>query len=72
MASRLKEGDKFRALHPNTMQPEWATIESKHGNDICLVFDDGVTMQKTAHHFRRFLKLAENGLFDKPNYTKGE
>ena len=30
---------------------------------------DNVTMTNTPHHFRRLLKLAEMGVFDKPNYT---
>ena len=69
------KGEKFQALHPNTMNPEWATItdgyeDPKRGNVIRLDFEDGANITNTPHHFRRFLKLAEHGVFDRLNYTQ--
>ena len=74
MCDRCKSGDKFKALHPVTMMPERAIIvgcsrDSKRGCIIRLEFDDGNTIENTAHHFRRFLKLVEVGVSDKTNYN---
>lgn len=67
MCDRCQIGDKFTALHPTTMHPEKATIvgcrrDPKRGCLVSLEFDDGIAIENTAHHFRRFLKLAEYGV----------